>query len=71
MEMWIEMRDGTYPDGFPKTKYKHNSCESVSKAYPFCPYCGKKVTHIKIDNDSLASFSIGYFEEQGFIVEYK
>ena len=47
MEKWIEIEDGAYPDGFPKTKYKHRSCESVSKAYPYCPYCGKKITHIK------------------------
>lgn len=47
MEKWIEIEDGAYPDGFPKTKYKHGSCESVSKAYPYCPYCEKKITHIK------------------------
>ena len=41
MEKWIEMQDGSYTDGFPKSVYKHNQCESVSKAYPYCPYCGK------------------------------
>ena len=69
MEKWIEMEDGAYPDGFPKSVYKHNSCESVSKAYPYCPYCGKKITHIKLLDTVFKECSISFFKSKGFICE--
>ena len=47
METWIELADGSYPDGFPKAAYKHGSCTATVKPYPYCPYCGNKITHIK------------------------
>lgn len=65
IERWIEMEDGVALDGFPKSRYKHNSCDSVAKAYPYCPYCGKRITHIKtVDKD----FN-WFWERKGFICE--
>ncbi len=72
-ERWIEMEDGTYPDGFPKNVYRHESCEvrgeSVRKAYPFCPYCGKKITHIKVFDNCFKECAISFFKSKGFICE--
>ena len=64
-EVWIEMEDGADPDGYPKYRYKHNMCESVGKAYPYCPYCGKKITHIKTADRDFD----WYWEREGFICE--
>lgn len=64
-ETWIEMEDGAAPDGFPKHIYKHKTCESVHKAYPFCPYCGKKITHIRTADKDFNWF----WESKGFICE--
>lgn len=69
MERWIEIEDGTCIDGFPKSAYKHNQCQSVGKAYPYCPYCGKKITHIKVLDDCFKECSISFFESKGFICE--
>ena len=68
MQQWIEKCDGGYPDGFPRFKYVHESCEksggTVATAYPFCPYCGKRITHIKLTDNSWAYL----YEDAGFIV---
>lgn len=70
MERWIEKLSGYYPDGFPKSKYIHESCEhGVEQAYPYCPYCGKKITHIKLFDSCLKKYAIEYLTKQGFICE--
>lgn len=58
MEVWIEMEDGAYPDGYPKSVYKHEACNApkckpVNNPYPFCPYCGDRITHKKLIDGSV------------------
>ena len=70
MEEWIELNDGAFPDGFPKSVYKHNSCGGVvGGAFPYCPYCGKKITHIKLLDVGYEEYSKSFFESRGFICE--
>lgn len=67
MERWVELEDGGYPDGFPKFIYRHELCEkgaTTNEAYPYCPYCGKKITHI---NTVYKEFN--FIFEKEFIVE--
>lgn len=70
-EKWIEEFDGCYPDGYPRSRYRHAWCEvedkTISSVYPYCPYCGKKVTHIKILKDGLEKYRIEHLEKQGYI----
>lgn len=50
MGRWLEIDDGIYPDGFPRSLYQHEGCETsgrINAVYPFCPFCGKKMTRIK------------------------
>lgn len=70
MERWIEVYAGFAPDGFPETKYIHESCESKAEhAYPYCPYCGKKMTHIRIIDDDFKECMVRYYTNDGFICE--
>ena len=32
MGKWIEIEDGSYPDGFPKSRYKHETCKDSINA---------------------------------------
>lgn len=67
IERWIEIWDGSTPDGLPTSIFIHELCEADSKPvkdpYPFCPYCGKKITHIKFVNKDW------HPEYDGFIYE--
>lgn len=70
MERWIEIDDGAYPDGFPKSKYKHESCGAIANSYShYCPQCGKKVNRVKILRYGFEDISIKFLEEHGYIVE--
>ena len=70
MERWIEEYAGAAPDGFPYSRYEHERCgEKSESAYPYCPWCGKRVTHIKILRNGFEEFSTKHFKERGFIVE--
>lgn len=70
MERWIEYREGSYPDGFPKTKFEHESCGSVvDTTYPFCPHCGKKITHVRILKDGFEDITTRIYRDKGFVCE--
>lgn len=70
MERWIEIYEGHSPDGFPRSKYIHESCKAkVEHAYPYCPYCGKKITNVKIIDDSFKECMVEYYTDRGFICE--
>lgn len=66
VERWLEIDDGTYYDGIPKSLYKHETCKPVISVYPFCPYCGKHVTHVKLINNGLGKERL---ERMGYICE--
>ena len=66
-EKWIEEFDGCYPDGFHRSRYRHESCGSVSSLYPYCPYCGKRVMYVKILKDGLEKYKIKRLEKLGYI----
>lgn len=73
MERWIEITDGIYPDGYPRTRYRHESCQAnemtLACVYPYCPYCGKRVSNVRILNNGFQEIVADYLKEQGFIVE--
>lgn len=70
MNRWIEEYSGATPDGFPYSRYRHEQCGAKSEcAYPYCPWCGKKVTHIRILRCGFEEFNEKHFKERGFIVE--
>lgn len=73
MERWIEEFDGCYPDGYPRSRYRHERCEVegkiVSSFYPYCPYCGKKITHVKVSKDGFEQYKIKNLEKYGYIGE--
>lgn len=73
MEKWIEIEDGMFPDGYPRTRYKHEFCQAnentLGCVYPYCPYCGKKINHVKILKNGFQEIVAEYLEEQGFICE--
>lgn len=73
MERYIEVADGGYPDGFPKSKWKHESCTEndgfISGVYPYCPYCGKKITNVRVLRDGFEKWKNEHFEKHGFICE--
>lgn len=72
-ETWIEESDGGYPDGMPKSKYRHRLCEvenkTIEHVYPYCPYCGKKITHIKVLRDGFEQVKMEHFKKQGYTCE--
>lgn len=73
MERWIEKFDGCYPDGYPRSRYIHDSCvvegRSFSSYYPYCPYCGKAITHIKVLRDGFENYKIKKAKELGYVCE--
>ena len=78
MERLIEIEEGFYPDGFPKSRWKHENCgasesyyadRSVDSVCPYCPYCGKKITHVKLVKDDFDEYLAMFLEELGFICE--
>lgn len=77
MEKWIEIAYGGYPDEFPKSRWKHESCQSderyseytVDSVYPYCPYCGKKITHVKLLKNDFDEYMAMFLEELGYICE--
>ena len=71
MEMLVQIKDDIYPNGHPKNIYVHKSCRQLIKeAYPYCPYCGKKITHIKLmDNCGYKERLTKFLENKGFICE--
>ena len=72
MGRWIEIEDGSYPDGFPKSRYKHETCKedkAVERVYPYCPYCGEKMTHVKVLRYGFEEYSIKQLTEKGYICE--
>lgn len=77
MERWIEIEAGAYPDGYPKTKYIHEQCEeksigsckSVESCYPYCPYCGRKITNVRVLKNDFEEHSVLFWETRGFICD--
>ena len=71
MEKWVEEFDGLYPDGYPRSKYRHESCEvkdkTINSYYPYCPWCGKKITHVKVLKDDFEDYKIKHLEELGYV----
>lgn len=71
LERWIEIDDGAYMDGFPKSKYKHESCGTiVDNCSPYCPQCGKRVDCVKILRNGFEDVYRKSFEKCGYTVEF-
>lgn len=73
MERYIEEFDGCYSDGYPRSRFRHESCvvkdKTISSVYPYCPYCGKKITNVRVLKDGFEKWKYEHFEKHGFIVE--
>ena len=58
-EKWIEIYGKTVEIGFPNYEYVHNSCQGkVERVYPYCPWCGKEISHVKFLDDDLKELKI-------------
>lgn len=66
METWIELDDLGEPRPTDIMLYMHESCGGGTQhPYPYCPWCSKRITHVKpFENDD---YSIKFFNELGFI----
>lgn len=70
MEKWIEIVKGYENDGFPRFAYIHDSCGKLSyAATPYCPLCGKRITHMDISHcGGLEISSVAIYKDK-FICE--
>lgn len=70
MERWIGIDAGADPNGYPKTKYRHESCGAVvDGCSPYCPNCGKRVNCVKVFRDGFEDVIAKLLKERGYIVE--
>ena len=74
MGKWIEIEVGAAPDGYPISRYRHESCKKegkflVESAYSYCPYCGEKMTNVRVLKNGLQKYLIDRLERQGFVCE--
>lgn len=69
MEKMVQITENIYLNGHLRNMYRHKSCKPVREVYPYCPYCGKKITHIKFLDNRFKEILVGIYESKGFVCE--